>query len=55
MNCPPKSSLPKGTLAPNSGNVSSTTSSTTRIKTNATCGQAGVIYSPGPQGPPGII
>ena len=54
MNCPPKVILPKGTLAPNSGNVSSTMSRSQILQNQAKyCGQSGVVYGLGPQGPIG--
>ena len=55
MSCPPKSILPKGTLAPNSGNQSAAMSRAQQILQNKSCGIYGVVTGPpGPQGEPGI-
>ena len=48
MSCPPKSILPKGTLAPNSGNKSKAMTQSQTITQNKSCGLYGVTY--GPQG-----
>ena len=47
--CPPKSILPKGTIAPNAGNVSSTMSRAQILQNQAKyCGQSGVVYVTNP-------
>jgi len=54
MYCPPKSILPKGTLAPNSGNVTSAMSRAQILQNQAKyCGQSGVVYVTGQTGPTG--
>lgn len=54
MYCPPKSILPKGTLTPNSGNVSSAMSRSQLLQNQAKyCGQSGIVYVTGQTGPTG--
>ncbi len=47
--CPPASILPKGTLSPNSGNVTSAMTRSQILQNQAKyCGQSGVVYVTNP-------